>query len=179
MSFDPFSIEGRKPESRDSILARNLLVAGLAAGVTQQQLADLAGVSRATIAQLEAGLSDPRLSTIVDLAKAIRISPVLLLSGKLELSALTELAGQSGSLIVSAKDLRQMSEWTATGMIRDRVRAARIGAAVAQASGSTQSGVVGAAIGSAVNPGWGTVSGALFGELSSEWGTTAKDKPSD
>lgn len=157
-------------ESHDSILAKNLLVARLAAGLTQQQLAGAADVSRATIAQIEAGLSDPRLSTIVQLSNAIGISPVLLLSGELEVSALAGLAQKTNKspddLAVSPQDQRRMAQLAGTGMLRDRVRAAKFGAAIAQASGSSPSAIVGAAIGSAIQPGDGTVSSALFAELS-------------
>ena len=69
-----------EPPAIDTLLARNLVTARLRAGLTQFELAAAARVSRATIAQLESGDSDPRLSTLVEIAKALRISPLALLS---------------------------------------------------------------------------------------------------
>jgi transcriptional regulator with XRE-family HTH domain len=159
----------RIQESRDVVLARNLVVARLAAGLTQQALADAACVSRATIAQIEAGLSDPRLSTIVELAKAIGVSPVVLLIGEPELGALAELGPRGPELRarfhIPEHTLRGMAHWAGTGLVRDRTRAARMGAEVAQASGGSSQAKVGAAIGSAVRPGDGTVVAAAFADL--------------
>src|SRR4051812_32028226 len=95
MSSNPNPMGTPRGESRESILAKNLLVARMAAGLTQQGLANAAEISRATIAQIEAGLSDPRLSTIVELSHAIGISPVLLLSGDLDVLALTALSSRA------------------------------------------------------------------------------------
>jgi transcriptional regulator with XRE-family HTH domain len=51
-----------------------------ARGMTQGQLADAAGVMRTYIVRLEAGRYDPRLSTILKLAKALRVAPEALLT---------------------------------------------------------------------------------------------------
>jgi transcriptional regulator with XRE-family HTH domain len=48
-------------------------------GMTQEQLAGKAGVTREYIARLEAGLYDPSLSTIERLAKALKVKPAELL----------------------------------------------------------------------------------------------------
>jgi transcriptional regulator with XRE-family HTH domain len=45
----------------------------LASGLTQEALADLSGVHRVTIARLEAGSLDPRLSTVRKLCVALEI----------------------------------------------------------------------------------------------------------
>jgi transcriptional regulator with XRE-family HTH domain len=164
-------------ESADSVLAKNLVVARLAAGFTQQELALAADVSRATIAQIETGYSDPRLSTIVDLAEALGIAPILLLTGTPEVLALTALRAQTGGtglLEVSPHDQARMTHLANTGMLKDRVRAAQVGAAIARAAGKASPAVVAAAIFSAIHPGPGTTVGALLGELAENAVTTQR-----
>jgi len=43
-------------------------------GLTQKQLANIADVHYVSLARLEAGRADPRLSTLRKLAKALRVS---------------------------------------------------------------------------------------------------------
>ena len=154
-------------ESPDATLAKNLVVARQAAHVTQHGLAATALVSRATVAQIETGYSDPRLSTIVDLARALGVPPYFLLVGPDEVDALIAMpaALSQRPLRVPPGELERMHRLIRSGMLKDRIRAARIGAAVANDSGRrTQAASVGAAIFSAIQP-EGTEVGAVLGEL--------------
>src|SRR5690348_906801 len=107
-------IENR--ESIDSTLAKNLVAARVIAGMTQHDLAAAAGISRATIAQLETGSSDPRLSTVVDLSRALGIAPIVLLAGVPEVEALVALSEKSGGrpLHVPPRDLTRLRDYLAS-----------------------------------------------------------------
>src|SRR5687768_12725726 len=127
-------IDGRRPSTRNrpvgQTLADNLLAARTIAGLTQQELADAAGVSRATVAQLETGDGDPRLSTIVHLAEALQISPMLLIVGKPEVTALALLAKENleRPIKLADADAERIRRLVSSGNVTDRLRAARVGA---------------------------------------------------
>jgi transcriptional regulator with XRE-family HTH domain len=161
--------EARQRESVDSILAKNLVAARVIAGMTQHDLATAAGVSRATIAQLETGFSDPRLSTVVDIARALGIAPIVLLSGTEEVEALAALVEEARGdhAAVPSTDLARMRDYIESGMLKDRIRAARVGATVARGgSADTPTSVaVTAGLFSATLPGRGTTVGAQLGKL--------------
>lgn len=78
-------------EQAKATLAKNLVIAREGANLTQDGLAQASGLSRSTIAQLEAGEVDARLSTIVALAQALKVQPPLLLFGQKEWEALSTL----------------------------------------------------------------------------------------
>lgn len=61
--------------------ARNLRNAREKAGLSQDALADKAGMHRNAIALLEAGKRDPKVSTVVKLAKALGVKASDLLKG--------------------------------------------------------------------------------------------------
>jgi transcriptional regulator with XRE-family HTH domain len=158
-------------ESSDAVLAKNLIVARGIRGVTQQDLSAKSGISRATIAQLESGYSDPRLSTIALLADALNVPLIFLLVGITDAQILAELPGriQSAPLQISTQDLRRMQHLVATGLLKDRLRAARLGAAVAQRVAEASASVcVSAAIFSGILPGTGTVVGHALDQLLDE-----------
>jgi transcriptional regulator with XRE-family HTH domain len=154
-------------ESLDATLAKNLVVARAIGGMTQHELANASYVSRATIAQLETGSSDPRLSTIVELAKALHLSPIFLLLGAPEIRALAELPDQLPSVanLISPENLYRMKELVESGLLKDRLRAARLGAAVARSHGETGIAPITAALFSAFLPGAGTSVGTVLGRL--------------
>jgi transcriptional regulator with XRE-family HTH domain len=159
---------GPRRESIDSVLAKNLMAARLLAGLTQHDLAAASGVSRATIAQLETGVSDPRLSTVVDLAGALGVSPVVLLVGREEVRAIAELPRDLAArpVAVPEHELSRMRLYVRSGLLKDRGRAARVGASVARAAGEHTAGsTLTAGIFSAHLPGSGTAAGAALGRL--------------
>lgn len=159
---------GKRPESLDAVLARNLVVARTIAGITQRELAELSGVSRATIAQLETGVSDPRLSTIVDLARALGIAPLALLSGSDEARALGALVNELAAhpLRLSDAEAARVAQYLASGLLKDRLRAARLGAAAARQGGYDSPAVpITAAIFTPLDPESGTAVGAALGRL--------------
>jgi transcriptional regulator with XRE-family HTH domain len=158
----------RQRESTSSVVARNLVIVRQVLGVTQSQLAASAQVSRATIAQIESGAGDPRLSTIADVAAALQIPAALLLLGREECAALAKLPQEAASrpLQVSRRDEQLMRIFLASGSLRDMHRAAKHGADVARTDGANGSAAVAfAAILSTVAPGSGTSIGAALGKL--------------
>jgi transcriptional regulator with XRE-family HTH domain len=159
-------------ESTDAVLAKNLVIARAIAGITQTELADLSNISRATIAQIETGSSDPRLTTIVQLARAIGIPPILLLIGLEEaqaLAALLDVTKKTTGATIDSRQVARMRQHVATGMLKDRLRAAMIGAAAVEpALEKERLARVSAAIFSAFVPGTGTQVGALLGKLLAE-----------
>jgi transcriptional regulator with XRE-family HTH domain len=156
-------------EGIETKLARNLVAARAATGLTQHELARGADVSRATIAQLETGVSDPKLSTVVQLAEALGVSALLLLLGVREVRVLADqlssrLQTSPAALLLNA-ELVTLRRLVGSGMLKDRIAAARVGAAAARAVGLPAPAVVGAAIGAPIEPGTGTAVGALLGLL--------------
>ena len=109
-------------------------------------------MSRATIAQLEGGDGDPRLSTIVDLATALGTSPILLLMGEDELRAIVTVPRTDN--LLSDEEVEQMRRMVASGLQKQRLQAGKLGANAARAAGLSV--VIGAAIGSGLIPGIGT-----------------------
>lgn len=150
------------------LLGRSLVAARTANHMTQQELAKDSGVSRATIAEIESGKGDPRLSNIVALAHALRTSPMMLL---LEKGALThEVAGQlqerTDTLNVSQESIEKMNSYLNSASRNGPQHAAREGIRALGAGGGAG---VGAAIGSVLLPGIGTAIGAALGGLLGEW----------
>jgi transcriptional regulator with XRE-family HTH domain len=157
-------------ESADAVLAKNLVVARVVAGITQHALAEAAGVSRVTIAQLETGRCDPPLSTIVLLARALGIPAIVLLMGKPETLALTALfENPSSPIALRDGDVAQMRRLLETGMLKDRLRAALVGADLTRGvDDSAITSQVLAAIFSAIHPGPGTIAGTVLGRRLTE-----------
>jgi transcriptional regulator with XRE-family HTH domain len=142
-------------ESLQTRLAKNLVVARVAAGVTQQALAAAADVSRATIAQVETGCADPRLSTISALATALGIPATTLLFGSDEVQAFAR-PNPTDSAELPDEDLVEVHRLLRTGMLRDRVEAGRVAATSLQLAGHTRSAVTLGAMLTAIVPGTGT-----------------------
>jgi transcriptional regulator with XRE-family HTH domain len=145
-----------------AIVAQNLLIARTALNLTQHQLADASGISRATIAQLEAGIGDPRLSTLELLAASLHIPAHFLLLDQASFRALAEvmsLASSPAAPVSSATD--EIARVLHTGGVLSRLRAAALGLDLAHTAGLTEPAhQVGAAIGAARWAEKGTLLGA-------------------
>lgn len=114
-------IDQRKEQSTRfaSVIGVNLVLAREAAGLTQHELANLALTSRATIAQIEAGVGDPRLSTITALANALGVSPHLMITGRVEANRMLDILDNPHEIIDLAPDDADTHEIEA--MVRSRV----------------------------------------------------------
>ena len=73
------SLAAHRPGTAQQAFAANLIRRRKAAGLTQTQLAERAGVTQAHISKLERGEWEPRLNTIVTLAKALGVKMAELL----------------------------------------------------------------------------------------------------
>ncbi|MHB1236853.1 MAG: helix-turn-helix domain-containing protein [Gallionella sp.] len=148
-------------------IARNLSAARVGMALSQDQLAELAGVSRATIVQLEGGEGDPRLSTLVGIAGALSISPLFLLLGKSELKAIANVANSREAARIqehlSEESLEDMERLLRSGLPKNRNKAVALGTGAATAAGFAAGAVAGSAIGSALLPGIGTIIGGVLG----------------
>jgi transcriptional regulator with XRE-family HTH domain len=138
-----------------------------AVGITQSDLAERAKTSRATIAQIESGDGDPRLSTLSALAEGLGVSAPLLLLNRHDIIKLAEILKNKKEVVaalLSIDDLPLLEELSSSDLAADRKKAARISADVASKFGFDSLGAaVGAAIGTTLLPGIGTAIGAFFG----------------
>jgi DNA-binding XRE family transcriptional regulator len=151
-------------------VARNLLLARSALRLTQDQVSEASGISRATIAQIEGAVADCRLSTINEIARALRICPLILLLRESDTANLLKHMVRSSVDDVlrhaSPAKVRQMQQLKQTGLPRALVRVAQQGAEIARAAGYTNaSSQVAAGIGSVHQPGTGTAVGTILGAM--------------
>jgi transcriptional regulator with XRE-family HTH domain len=178
-STDPSSPPPRH-ESADSLLAKNLVAARIAKGISQEALSAASDISRATIATLETGSSDPRLSTIAAIARSLGLPTSFLLLGEWEIRAVAALQEQLriAPQKLEPRELRRLNEWVASGMLRDRADAARFAAQwAASTEGASPSAAVMAAIFAAFLPEPGAVVGAALGGLIDSKPQRPSDEP--
>ena len=153
-------------DSARGTLAQNVSAARAAVGLSQDQLAVAAGISRATVIQLEAGEGDPRLSTLSALAAALEVPPLFFLVGSDELGAIVSARGSGVAKRVQAHRPKEeqdaMRRLLRSGLPKSRTKAVKMGAKAAVAAGLTAGAVTGAAIGTAILPVIGTAIGAAL-----------------
>lgn len=63
------------------VFARNVMQARIRRRLTQSQLGELSGIHFTEISRIERGLRDPRLTTLIRLARALKLRPARLLDG--------------------------------------------------------------------------------------------------
>jgi transcriptional regulator with XRE-family HTH domain len=155
-------------ESPLAVFARNTIILRDLLGWTQHDLADQSGISRATIALLESGSGDPRLSTMLRIARAFGVSLVVMLATRTEVSAMVDVgpALSSSPVAIDQQDLNRMRDSVASSQVRDWRRAARLGAIIGRSAGCTSPGAAATAgLFSVAAPGRGTAFGATLGRL--------------
>jgi transcriptional regulator with XRE-family HTH domain len=148
-------------------LAKNVGAARNVQGLTQDDLARSAELSRATIVKIEAGEGDPSVSTIARVAEALGTSPLLLLMGKDEILALSAVIDDRGGLkrLSEGVSEEQVAEWKRlvdSGLPKGQRQATASAGAAATTLGLS---AVGAAIGTMLMPGVGTAIGAAIATL--------------
>lgn len=124
--------------SLDQTLASNLTSARVGTRTTQQDLAEFSRISRATIAQIESGASDPRISTLERLANALNLPVFILLATPHELTALTRLHGHQltqPTPSLPPEVIRKIRRLASTGSRKDLLRAARLAGELAAPAG--------------------------------------------
>lgn len=151
-------------------LAKNIAAARVARAdepLSQQELADLAGVSRAMVVQLESAKGNPSLSKLVDLAEALGVPPFLLLLGPLEMNAIAEATSsevaRQVAKHVSSDEFESVQRDLASGVPKLRSDAISDAATTLSSAGISAGAVTAAGIGTAIMPGVGTVIGAAIG----------------
>lgn len=165
-------------------VSRNLSAARVGMKLSQDQLAEAAGVSRATIVQLEGGTGDPRLSTITAIAGALNVTPMFLLLSSNDLQAIANVAESEEAAQfkenISGKSLEDMQRLLRSGLTKNRNKAIAIGAAATNIGGGVTTVSVNiaaaTAIGSVLLPGIGTVIGAALGMLLNRVDSKKEDK---
>ena len=143
-------------------LGRNLQLARLAAGITQAELAQRAGIARATVTQVETATGDPCFTTLVKLAEVLGVSPMLLLMGEPELRGIGKLL-ESQSLpedMLSPEQTERVSRMLQAGIASQRTSATKQICSAAKGIGLSEAG---AAIGASLVPVAGGILGAALG----------------
>lgn len=136
------------------LLAKNLLLLRSAIDYTQQSMADSSQISRATIAQVEAGATDPRLSTLDLLAATLGVSTAFLLFSRRELDALVAILALPPDPAPPGNTLAVLRALLLTPAPRRQLEASRMGVVFAQRLGLTEpSHALGAALAAAHAPG--------------------------
>jgi len=163
------------PQNSALLLAKNLLLLRTAIDHTQQSLADSSQVSRATIAQVEAGATDPRLSTLDLLADTLGVSTAFLLFSRRELEALVALLALPPDPAPPANTLAVLRALLLTPAPRRQLEASRMGIVFAQRLGLTEPAhALGAALAAAHAPGRAIPLLAHFAALLSSDGPTPR-----
>lgn len=161
-------------------LARNFAAARMARGLSQDEAAKLADVSRATIIQIESACGDPQLSTVEKLAKVAAVSPAFLLMNSDDIEAIANLADsevvKSVHLEAELHGLQEkVSHYEQVGTVKSRRETVATTIAIAGAAGLASRAIPFAAIGTAIIPGLGTAIAAGLGA----WLIAKKDTKSN
>lgn len=93
----PYFQVGFDMKSRIISIAHNIYNIRKLFNLRQEELAEKANVSRATIVQLEKGAGDPQLSTLVKVSEALNINLFLLFINRIEFDAIIKLFKEEGN----------------------------------------------------------------------------------